>query len=73
MVAILQPSRFYALRFNLVSGLATVLDNYYQSFYFSGELRQSSWTGETLMLWYVDRNGVNIVQFQFKWYSNNSC
>ncbi|KAJ1360064.1 hypothetical protein KIN20_018945 [Parelaphostrongylus tenuis] len=55
LVAILQPSRFYALRLNLISG----------------ELRESSWTGETLMLWYVDRSGVNIVQFQFKWDSND--
>ncbi|XGW09621.1 hypothetical protein V3C99_011698, partial [Haemonchus contortus] len=67
LVAILQQSRFYLLRYTLSTKCVAVLDNYYQTFLFSGELRNFAWAGDSLMLWYVDRGGVNIVQFQFKW------
>nr|CDJ96871.1 Protein C13A10.1 [Haemonchus contortus] len=67
LVAILQQSRFYLLRYTLSTKCVSVLDNYYQTFLFSGELRNFAWAGDSLMLWYVDRGGVNIVQFQFKW------
>ncbi|VDO44426.1 unnamed protein product [Haemonchus placei] len=67
LVAILQASRFYLLRYTLSTKCVAVLDNYYQTFLFSGELRNFAWAGDSLMLWYVDRGGVNVVQFQFKW------
>ncbi|WKX94894.1 hypothetical protein Q1695_011842 [Nippostrongylus brasiliensis] len=67
LVAFLQSSRFYALRYNLGSGCIAVLNNYYQSFLFSGELQNFSWAADSLLLWYVYENGVNLVQFQFKW------
>ncbi|KAK6014509.1 hypothetical protein OSTOST_20106 [Ostertagia ostertagi] len=67
LVAILQTSRFYALRYSFNTKCVAVLNSYYQTFLFSGELQNFAWAGDTLMLWYVDRNGVNIVQFQFQW------
>ncbi|EYC44957.1 hypothetical protein Y032_0444g1563 [Ancylostoma ceylanicum] len=73
LVAFLQSSRFYALRLNLVSGCVSVLESYYYKFSYAGELRDFAWAGETLILWFVDRDGVNIVQFQFKWDSDTTC
>ncbi|CAJ0605387.1 unnamed protein product [Cylicocyclus nassatus] len=73
MVAFLQMSKFYALRYNLVSGCVSVLGNYYQKFDYSGTLRDLAWTGESLIIWYENREGVNIVQFQFKWNSDSTC
>ncbi|KAL6736335.1 hypothetical protein Aduo_006699 [Ancylostoma duodenale] len=73
LTAILQSSRFYALRLNLVSGCVSVLESYYYKFSYAGELRDFAWAGETLIVWFVDRDGVNIVQFQFKWDSDIIC
>ncbi|KAK6738620.1 hypothetical protein RB195_020624 [Necator americanus] len=73
MVALLQESRFYAIRLNLISGCVSLLENYYQNFLYSGQLRDFAWAGENLILWYTDRQGVNIVQFQFKWNSDSTC
>ncbi|RCN46919.1 hypothetical protein ANCCAN_07098, partial [Ancylostoma caninum] len=73
LAAFLQSSRFYALRLNLVSGCVSVLESYYYKFSYAGELRDFAWAGETLIVWFVDRDGVNIVQFQFKWDSDTIC
>ncbi|KAK5981129.1 hypothetical protein GCK32_009190, partial [Trichostrongylus colubriformis] len=59
--------RFYSLRYTISTTCVAVLSNYYETFLFSGELRNFDWAGDTLMLWYVDRNGVNVVNFQFAW------
>ncbi|KHJ91115.1 hypothetical protein OESDEN_09027, partial [Oesophagostomum dentatum] len=73
LVALLQQTRFCALRYNFASGCVSVLEGYYQKFDYSGELRDFAWADENLIMWYVDRQGVNVVEFQFKWHPDNVC
>ncbi|UMM20644.1 hypothetical protein L5515_015841 [Caenorhabditis briggsae] len=74
LIAVIYPTHFYVTRKNLQSGCVTILtDPGYTEYRFGGVFGGGAWIGDDLMLWFLERGGVNYATFQFKFPDDYSC
>ncbi|CAI2347187.1 unnamed protein product [Caenorhabditis sp. 36 PRJEB53466] len=73
LIALIYPTRIYVTRQNIVSSCVTTLSMGFLDFRFDGEFGGGSWMGDQLMVWFREREGANIVTFDFQFPDDIQC
>ncbi|CAB3404945.1 unnamed protein product [Caenorhabditis bovis] len=73
LIAMIYDGVFYATRRNRVSSCVSTLIDGSSAFLFDGAFRGGDWIGDRLMVWYAERDGVNLASFEFEWPDDTKC